>query len=314
MNRLAARAFHLAFAALAFGILIPAPAHATFSIIACDAARSCGAAVATNNLAVGASVIDARAGVGALASQFETNPGHAAVAFRHLQAGQGAQDTLAAVLAADGDFDGQDIAYRQVGLVAAKGAGAVHTGARALASSWAGALTGDGYSIQGNGLVGERVVTAMRDAYLASSGPLAERLLAALEAGEAAGGQANGRLSAALLVRTTEGVWQDIDLRVDASAAPLGDLRKLLGMRRANDALARAERAWRRGDRVGADQHLRQAASLAPGWDRVWRRIARLRIGMGEPAQARIAFANFGSINPAWARIERDDPFYQAMY
>lgn len=309
MIRLATRTVHLAFAALALGIFA-APAHATFSIVACDATRSCGAAVATNNLAAGASVIDARAGVGALASQFETNPGHAAVAFRQLQLGQDARDVLAAILSADGDFDGQDLSYRQVGLVAAKGAGVVHTGARALAAGWAGALTGEGFSIQGNGLAGERVVTAMRDAFLASGGPLAERLMAALEAGEAAGGQANGRLSAALLVRTTEGGWQDVDLRVDASATPLGDLRKLLGMRRANDALVRAERAWRHGDKVGAGQQLAQAAALAPAWDRVWRRISRLRLKMGESAQAKAAFAAFADLNPAWAGIEREDPFY----
>lgn len=310
MTRLAA---HAVLAALALGVFIPAPAHATFSIVACDATRACGAAVATNNLAVVASVIDARAGVGAVASQFETNPHHTAEALRQLQAGLSTPQALAAVLARDGDFEGQDISYRQVGLVAANGAGAVHTGARALASSWAGALSGDGYSIQGNGLAGERVVTAMRDAFLGSGGPLAERLLAAVEAGEAAGGQANGRLSAALLVRTEEGGWQDVDLRVDASSSPLADLRRLLGMRRAIDALAGAERAWRKGERRLARQRLAQATALAPEWDRVWRRVARLHLAMGEVAEAKDAFATFARLNPAWATIERTDSHYAVI-
>lgn len=299
--------------ALALGALLPAPAAATFSIVACDASRACGAAVATNNLAVGASVIDARAGLGAIASQYETNPHHAPEAFRQLRQGRGAPETLARVLAADGGFEGQDPDDRQVGLVAARGPGAVHTGARALASSWAGALAGDGYSIQGNGLVGARVLDAMRDAFLASNGALAERLMAALEAGEAAGGQANGRLSAALLVRTVDGGWQDVDLRVDAATAPVPELRRLLGMRRAGDALVRAERAWRRGERSVAQQQLAAAAALAPGWDRIWRRIACLRIGMGELGQARAAFARFSELNPAWADSERRDPFYGAI-
>ncbi|NWK96556.1 DUF1028 domain-containing protein [Sphingobium lactosutens] len=289
---------------------MPTQALATFSIIACDAEQSCGAAVATNNLAVGASVIDAQAGVGAIASQFETNPGHATEAFRQLKDGRSADDALKAVLAADGNFEDQDIGYRQVGLVAARGRGAAYSGVMAQQAAWAGVLTGDGYSIQGNGLAGAQVLTAMRDRFLTGKGPLADRLMAAIEAGEAAGGQTSGRLSAALLVRTVEGGWQDIDLRVDASATPLADLRQLFGMQRANEALGQAERAWRQGDKAKAGQQMAKAAELAPHWDRIWRRIARLSLTMGDLSQARTAFGTFAGLNPAWAQIERSDAFY----
>ncbi|WP_306397988.1 hypothetical protein [Telluria beijingensis] len=75
----------------------------------------------------------------------------------------------------------------------------------------------------------------------------------------------------------------------------------------------RGERSWRRGDRARADRQLAQAAALAPGWDRVWRRIARLRLGMGEPDAARAAFATFAALNPAWAAIEHADPYYRPL-
>lgn len=297
-----------------FGLLIlPNAASATFSIVACDESRACGAAVATNNLAVGASVVHAQAGVGAIATQFETNPGYGPKGLALLAQGQSADATLKALLAGDGNFDGQDISYRQVGVVRLNAQGAAYTGAQALASGWSGTLTGKGYSIQGNGLAGEIVLTAMRDAFLATKGPLAERLLAAIKAGEAAGGQSNGRLSAALLVRTPEGGWQDIDLRVDGAAAPIPELERLFGMRRANDAMIRAERAWRGGRSEEAQRHIAQAAQLAPGWDRIWRRIARLALTMGNTDQARSAFGAFAGLNPVWADIERKDPFYAAI-
>lgn len=122
-----------------------------------------------------------------------------------LASGLDPQQTLKQLLAQDGNFDGEGIADRQVGIVALDGRVANYSGSDVLASPWAGALTGDGYSIQGNGLAGPMVVAQMQRAFLAATGPLAKRLLAALAAGDAAGGQSTGRQSAALLVRTTQG-------------------------------------------------------------------------------------------------------------
>ena len=139
------------------------------------------------------------------------------------------------------------------------------------------------------------VLTAIRDSFLKTKGPLAERLLAAIQAGEAAGGQANGRLSAALLVRTIEGGWQDVDFRVDAAAAPITELERLLGMRRANDAMIGAERAWRKGNKEETVRYMTKATLLGPGWDRIWRRITRLSLTMGDTDRACRAFATFAT-------------------
>ncbi len=292
-------------------MLAPGLARATFSIVACDSDGSCGAAVATNNLAVGASVIYAQAGVGALATQFETNPHYGPKGLASMAAGAEPQAALDRLLAEDGDFEGDTIDARQVGLVNAAGASAAYTGKEASGSPWAGALTGPGYSVQGNGLAGARVIAAMRDAFLGGKGPFADRLMAALEAGQAAGGQSTGKLSAALLVRTRDGDWQDIDLRVDASAAPLPDLRKLLGMHEANDALARAGRALRAGNPEQARAAIAEAQRLAPGWDRVWRRSARLSIELGDRAAAQAALAQMEKVNPVWGAMEKADPLYR---
>lgn len=299
--------------AAAICTIFPTAASATFSIVACDQGGACGAAVATNNLAVGASVIYARARIGALATQFETNPNYGREALALLADGANANDVLKSLLANDGNFDGQDISYRQVGIVAATGDGVAYTGSRAREAQWAGSLAGPGYSVQGNGLAGPDVAAAMQRAFLTSKGSLAERLMTALEAGQAAGGQSTGKLSAALLVRTPDGAWQDVDLRVDAAAEPVSELRRLLGMRLANDALIMAERAFRSGNRQKANDNLAEATRLGAGWDRVWRRAARLSISMGEANQAMRALGALYNINPRWAKLEAEDPIYEPL-
>ncbi|AHE51941.1 DUF1028 domain-containing protein [Sphingomonas sanxanigenens] len=299
---------------VAFAVGAAAPASATYSILACDADGTCGAAVATNNLAVGATVIYARAKVGAVASQFETNPSHGPKGLSLLAGGASAEAALDELLRTDDGFEGQDKTYRQIGIIGASGDGGAFTGAQAAASPWAGALTGPGYSIQGNGLAGAPVLAAMRDAYLGARGTLGERLMAALEAGDAAGGQSTGRLSAALLVRTPEGGFQDIDLRVDADDRPVAALRRLLGMHQANDAIARAERAARNRQPGAARRHLAEAVRLGAGWDRVWRRAARLAMMLGENGTALQALAALANANPTWAGIEIDDPIYASLW
>lgn len=300
-------------ATLALTSILPLPAHATFSIVACTTDGSCGAAVATNNLAVGATVIHAQAGVGAIASQFETHPHHGPRGLALLARGQDAPAVLRELLAQDGDFDGQDTSWRQLGVVAAKGEGAAFTGQQALASRWAGAATGAGFSVQGNGLAGAQVLEAMRQAFVGTDAPLPQRLMAALEAGAAAGGQATGALSAALLVRTREGAWQDVDLRVDASAHPVKDLRRLLNLRLAHDAVLLAERLHRAGQGEAAQRASADAMRLGGEWDRICRRVARLNMAMGRPEEAVRAFAAFRALNPVWAEKEAGDALYAAV-
>jgi uncharacterized Ntn-hydrolase superfamily protein len=297
----------------AFAVLAAAPASATFSIVACDSGN-CGAAVATNNLAVGATVIAAKAGVGAVASQFETNPSYGAKGLALLEAGRDAGTAIGELLRTDDGFEGQDISFRQVGIAGTAGTGAAYTGKVAADSPWAGTLTGPGYSIQGSGLAGRIVLDAMRARFLETRGALADRLMAALEAAQAAGGQTTGRLSAALLVRTSEGGFQDIDLRVDAADQPIPALRRLLGMHQANDAMVRAERAARSGHIDAARASLADAVRLGAGWDRIWRRAARLDMSIGDRSAALQALAAFASINPLWARSEMDDPLYAVLW
>ena len=203
----------------------------TFSIVARSTdGESWGVAVASKFLAVGAAVPAAVAGVGAIATQASANVAYKGLALAHLDDGATASVALQRLLEED---DGRD--HRQVGIVDVDGGAASHTGSSCL--DWAGGVTGDGYAIQGNILTGPEVVEAMESAWLGSSpdAPLADRLLAALTAGDAAGGDSRGRQSAALLVVRDEagyGGLDDIavDLRVDDHPDPITELARLLAL------------------------------------------------------------------------------------
>lgn len=199
----------------------------TFSIVA-RAGGAYGVAVASKFLAVGAMVPAAEAGAGALATQSYANVAYRPQGLALLRTGVDAAGVVAGLTAAD-----PGRAKRQLGVVAASGPGASFTGAEC--HDWAGGLTGDGWAIQGNLLAGPQVVPAIRDAWLASdSNPgLAGRLVAALRAGDAAGGDRRGRQSAAVLVVEPGqgyGGTSDVavDLRADDHADPIGELARLL--------------------------------------------------------------------------------------
>jgi uncharacterized Ntn-hydrolase superfamily protein len=206
----------------------------TFSIVACggdgSSGRQWGVAVASKFLAVGAVVPGARAGVGAIATQAYANVAYVPEGLRLLDSGRSAQQTLDELVGAD-----DERAQRQAGIVDAAGRAATFTGAECL--DWAGGTVAEGVTIQGNILVGPQVVEAMHKAWLAtdSADPLARRLLAALRAGDEAGGDRRGRQSAALLVVTDGGGYGGgndvyIDLRVDDDPAPVTELERLLDL------------------------------------------------------------------------------------
>jgi uncharacterized Ntn-hydrolase superfamily protein len=203
----------------------------TFSIVArSDDGESWGVAVASKFLAVGSVVPAAVAGVGAIATQAWANVAYKGIALSHLDEGATASVALQRLLEED---DGRD--HRQVGIVDVEGQSASHTGPSCM--DWAGSVTGDGYAIQGNILTGEEVVHAMEAAFVASDpeSPFAHRLMAALRAGDAAGGDARGRQSAALLVVRDEAGYDggddiEVDLRVDDHASPIDELERLLGL------------------------------------------------------------------------------------
>jgi len=193
----------------------------TWSIIARDSATGqIGIAVATRFFAVGARVPHIAAGIGGVATQALVNPYYGIDGVRLLREGKGPQEIVAALLAGD---DGRE--SRQLHIMDVRGAIAAHTGKDCV--DWCGHLAGEGFSIAGNMLAGAGVLDGTAKAYAANKDlPFARRLLAAMRAGEAAGGDKRGKQSAALLIHDTE-EWSALDLRVDDHDDPLSELERL---------------------------------------------------------------------------------------
>jgi uncharacterized Ntn-hydrolase superfamily protein len=192
----------------------------TWSILVRDPATGAlGAAVATRFFAVGALAIHAEGGVAALATQALINPMYAAHGMARLRAGEPPASVAAALLAEDAGRD-----HRQLHMIDAQGRIAQYTGRDCV--SWCGSVRGTDVSVAGNMLAGAAVVERTLEAYQRASGTLAERLLSALEAGEAAGGDKRGKQSAALKICTRD-PYPDIDIRTDDHPDPLLELRRL---------------------------------------------------------------------------------------
>jgi uncharacterized Ntn-hydrolase superfamily protein len=200
--------------------------------------------------AVGARVVWARPGVGAVATQANAEVSYGPRALELLAAGAGSSEALARLVGGD-----PGAATRQVAVIDSRGEVAAHTGSTCV--PFAGHVCGEAVCCQGNLLASEKVWPALLDAFQASTGPLAHRLLAALDAGELAGGDARGRQSAALLVVDSRGEpWEElVSLRVEDHPAPLAELRRLLGL---HDAYALADTA----DRLVAEGRHEKAAEL----------------------------------------------------
>jgi uncharacterized Ntn-hydrolase superfamily protein len=198
----------------------------TFSIVAADTETGdWGIAVASKFPCVGAVVPWARAGVGAVATQSWANTSFGPDGLELMGDGNDAQKALDRLLEAD---DGRE--DRQVGFVDGSGGAATFTGSKCM--DWAGGMTGDGFAAQGNILAGEAVVSELARAYIQTEGDLCDRLLAALVAGDAAGGDKRGRQSAALLVVRVGGGYEGrndryIDLRVDDHIDPINELLRI---------------------------------------------------------------------------------------
>jgi uncharacterized Ntn-hydrolase superfamily protein len=192
----------------------------TWSIIARDASGAFGVAIASRFFAVGALCPHARSGVGALATQALVNPHYGPRGLDRLARGASAAEVVATLTAHD---EGRD--HRQLHVIDARGEIAAHTGAACV--DWCGHVSGGGFSVAGNMLAGARVLDDTAAAFATSRDlPFAQRLLAALDAGDAAGGDKRGRQSAALLVCTGE-EYPLLDLRVDDHEEPFVELRRL---------------------------------------------------------------------------------------
>jgi uncharacterized Ntn-hydrolase superfamily protein len=192
----------------------------TWSIIARDPASGAfGVAIATRFFAVGALCPHAESGVGALSTQALVNPHYGAQGLKLLREGLPAETVVRRLISPD---EGRE--QRQLHVIDAAGRIGQHTGKSCI--DWCGATAGEGFSVAGNMLAGPRVIEETAKTFEQQTGLFAERLLAALEAGEAAGGDKRGKQSAALLIHSTE-AYPQLSLRVDDHAEPLAELRRL---------------------------------------------------------------------------------------
>jgi len=241
------------------------PTVSTFSIVAIDPANGdLGIAVASRYFSAGSVVPWAMAGVGAVATQAVVNVGYGQQGIDLLRQGLTAQQVLARLLAED-TFPGKD--GRQVAIIDAHGNIATYTGPKAPA--WAGDRQGKTWSAQGNILVGPQVPEAMGKAFEATPGELAERLYAALKAGDDAGGDSRGHQSASMLVVRKQGgrnINNDryLYLNVDDNPQPFPELRRLLDLNLSYLHEAVANRSLEKGSLPEALAEARKAAHYAP--------------------------------------------------
>ncbi len=276
----------------------------TYSIVARDKETGeLGVAVQSHYFQVGPIVPWALAGVGAIATQSFVNVAFGPMGLELLRNGYNAEQTLKALLAGDDHTD-----VRQVAVVDAAGGVATHTGHKCIPA--AGHVTGDGFSAQANLMEKDTVWGAMASAFASSGGPLAERMLAALDAAEGEGGDIRGKQSAAMLVvtgRPTGRSWEDriIDLRVEDSPEPLAELRRLLKIRRAYQTDEIAERLEVEGDYEAARKKREEGVAIAPEMEEIafWAGLAMAMTGdldRGMPLIARAV-----AVEPRWTETLR---------
>lgn len=236
----------------------------TYSIVARDPATGAfGVAVQSHYLSVGPVVPWAEAGVGAVATQAFSETSYGPLGLDLMRAGKSAPDALRALTAADA---GESV--RQVAMVDAAGRAAAHTGSRCIAH--AGHRTAEGVSVQANMMERDTVPAAMLAAYQGASAPFEDRLLAALDAAEAEGGDIRGRQSAAILVvegQRGEKPWwatRALEMRVEDHPEPLIELRRLVVLKRAYQAADRGEELHRKGQVEVGLAEMQRARSAAP--------------------------------------------------
>ena len=279
----------------------------TYSIVARDASTGeLGVAVQSHWFSVGSVVTWAEAGAGAVATQSFAEPAYGPKGLALMRLGVDAQAALTALMSAD-----ELRARRQVAFVDANGAVAVHTGDQCIAA--AGHAIAEGVSTQANMMRNDRVWPAMLEAYHTSSGDLAERLLTSLDAAETAGGDVRGRQSAAMIVvagASSGQPWRDrrFDLRVEDSADPLGELRRLVTINRGYHRMDIAEEREVAGDVAGALAEYEAARVFLSGNDEATFWSAVLMADAGRVDEARALFDEITAREPGWAELVRRLP------
>jgi len=235
----------------------------TFSIVARDPlSGEMGGAVQSHWFSTGSIVLWGEAGVGVVATQSMVEVSYGPLGLELMRAGKSAPQALRSLLTSD---EGSEL--RQVAMLDSQGGVSAHTGARCIAA--AGHETGDGFSVQANMMLNDNVWPAMARAYRASTGSLADRLLAALDAAQAAGGDIRGQQSAAILVVKASASgrpWagRSVDLRVEDHPDPLGELKRLLTVSRAYELMNSGDEQLASGDIENALISYASAAHLHP--------------------------------------------------
>lgn len=255
------------------------PVH-TYSIVARDTLTGeIGVAVQSHWFSVGSLVTWAEAGVGAVATQSFVDPAYGPLGLDLIRAGKTAPQALDALLASD---PGRDV--RQVAMIDVRGNVAAHTGTRCIGA--AGHHVGKNYSVQANLMLNDRIWGAMADAFEKSTGDLAERMLAALEAAQSVGGDIRGRQSAAIVIvkgTSTGRPWADrvMELRVEDYPEPLQEIRRLVTIHRAYEHMNRGDLAVELNDVGGALREYGAAEAMFPDnlEMKFWHAVALVNVG-----------------------------------
>jgi uncharacterized Ntn-hydrolase superfamily protein len=242
---------------------IDSPLAHTYSIVAYDEQTGdMGVAVQSHWFSVGTSVTWGEAGVGVIATQSFVNPAFGPNGLALLKKGLAPQEVVDELIKGD---EGRE--FRQLAVLDSKGRAASYTGK--LCIQPAGNIVGENFSVQANLMSNDRIWPSMAEAFKNSKGPLAERMLVALEAAEKAGGDVRGKQSAALIVvraKSTGKIWEDrlVDLRVDDNEAPLIELRRLLGVHRAYEHMNNGDLAVEKNDMNSAMKEYSSAMKMFP--------------------------------------------------
>jgi uncharacterized Ntn-hydrolase superfamily protein len=284
----------------------------TFSIVARDSVTDeLGVAVASRFFAVGSVVPWAKANVGAVATQSFANTSFGWRGLQLLEEGATPDETVTILTRND-----DNPSKRQMGIVSADGKSATYTGADCMA--WAGGRCGPNYAVQGNILAGEAVVTSMEKAFLQTQGTLADRLYAALVAGDQAGGDARGKQSAAMLVVKDKAGYagytdRAIDIRVDDNPEPFKELGRLLNYAQMNYAWNDAWTQFMNKEYSRALPRMEKAASIAPDNGEVLYDLAVIRLAAGDSKGALAALAKAVKLNPKLKKQARGDKDLAAL-
>ncbi|MDI6805337.1 MAG: DUF1028 domain-containing protein [Candidatus Bathyarchaeia archaeon] len=295
-------------------LIVPKQLHlaSTFSIVAFDpSTRDLGVAVQSRYFSVGSVVPWAEADVGAIATQSFVNVSYGPRGLQLLKQGLTVEEVIDKLTR-----DDEAREFRQVGIVDANGNACVFTGKNCL--EWAGSKIGKNYAVQGNILTSEDVVTRMAQKFEVTRGDLADKLIAALEGGEEAGGDARGRQSAALLVvrrNCGRAGYGDryIDLRVEDHPNPIAELKRLLLLHRIYSLIDEGEEKFAKGDLESSLAVLIKAASPNPNVDDVYVDLGVVYLRLGKKQEAINAFKKALQLNPKMRNLIKQLPKFGWM-